>query len=94
MVENDWSLSFNKGYTENGFVKRVFHLHLRRAGDNDELYFRYYLIAHHDAAKQYEKLKLSLWKPYEHDKDGYTMAKAGLIKKYTSKAKDWIPKTI
>ncbi len=33
-------LSFNKGYTENGFAEKVFHLHLRYIGDNDELYFR------------------------------------------------------
>ena len=25
-------------------------------------------------AKQYEALKLSLWKQYEHDRDGYTAA--------------------
>ncbi|MBD5523445.1 MAG: GrpB family protein [Lachnospiraceae bacterium] len=93
MSENDQRLSFNKGYTENGFAERVFHLHLRRSGDNDELYFRDYLIAHPDAAKEYEKLKLSLWKPYEHDRDGYTEAKSKLVKEYTSKAKDGIPKT-
>lgn len=28
-------LSFNKGYTNDGFADRVFHLHLRYAGDND-----------------------------------------------------------
>ena len=93
MSENDRRLSFNKGYTEDGFAERVFHLHLRRSGDNDELYFRDYLIAHPDAAKEYEKLKLSLWKSYEHDRDGYTEAKAELVKEYTSKAKDDIPKT-
>lgn len=94
MSENDQRLSFNKGYTEDGFAERVFHLHLRRSGDNDELYFRDYLIAHPDAAKEYEKLKLSLWKPYEHDRDGYTEAKAELVKEYTLKAKDYIPKTV
>lgn len=87
MSENDRGLSFNKGYTENGFAERVFHLHLRRSGDNDELYFRDYLIAHPDAAKKYEKLKLSLWKPYEHDRDGYTAAKSEFVKEYTSEAK-------
>lgn len=80
MSENEQRLSFNKGYTENGFAERVFHLHLRRAGDNDELYFRDYLTAHPDAAKEYEKLKLSLWKQYEHDRDGYTEAKTEFVK--------------
>ena len=28
-------LAFNKGYTEDGFAERVFHLHVRRAGDWD-----------------------------------------------------------
>ncbi len=53
-------ISFNKGYTDNGFAEKVFHLHLRYAGDNDELYFRDYLIEHQDVARQYEELKLKL----------------------------------
>ena len=32
-------ISLNKGYTENGFADKVYHIHLRYAGDNDELYF-------------------------------------------------------
>ncbi|MCR5742260.1 MAG: GrpB family protein, partial [Lachnospiraceae bacterium] len=33
-------ISLNKGYTDNGFADKVYHIHLRYAGDNDELYFR------------------------------------------------------
>ncbi|MBQ2956752.1 MAG: GrpB family protein [Clostridia bacterium] len=84
-------MSFNRGYTENGFAERVYHLHLRYAGDNDELYFRDYLIAHPDAAKEYERLKLSLWKEFEHDRDGYTGAKSALVRKYTNLAKEEFP---
>lgn len=80
-------LSFNKGYTENGFAEKVFHLHLRYIGDNDELYFRDYLIEHDDIAHEYEKLKLMLWKKFEHNRDGYTNAKAELVHKYTNEAK-------
>lgn len=29
--------SFNRGYTPQGFAEKVFHLHLRLYGDNDEL---------------------------------------------------------
>ena len=87
MSENSGRLSFNKGYTENGFAERVFHLHLRKAGDNDELYFRDYLNAHPEVAKEYEKLKLSLWKQYEHNRDGYTKSKTAFVKEYTQKAK-------
>ncbi len=87
MSQGDNRLSFNKGYTENGFAERVFHLHLRYAGDNDELYFRDYLTEYSDVAKEYEDLKLRLWKEYEHNRDGYTNAKTELVKKYTEKAK-------
>ena len=87
MSESSGRMSFNKGYTENGFAERVFHLHLRKAGDNDELYFRDYLNDHPDVAKEYEKLKLSLWKPYEHDRDGYTESKTPFVKEYTQKAR-------
>ena len=87
MSESSKRLSFNKGYTENGFAERVFHLHLRKAGDNDELYFRDYLNAHSDVAKEYEKLKLSLWKQYEHDRDGYTERKTAFVSEHTYKAK-------
>lgn len=80
-------LSFNKGYTEGGFAKRVFHLHLRYVGDNDELYFRDYLIDHPKVAKEYEKLKLKLWKEYEHNRDAYTNAKTEFVNKYTEEAR-------
>lgn len=80
-------ISLNKGYTENGFAERVFHLHIRLQNDTDEIYFRDYLIAHPDIAKDYEQLKLRLWKEYEHDRDAYTQAKTEFVKKYTALAK-------
>jgi GrpB-like predicted nucleotidyltransferase (UPF0157 family) len=39
------------------------------------------------AAKEYEQLKLGLWKPYEHDRDGYTAAKAAFVARCTWAAK-------
>ncbi|MFS9157701.1 GrpB family protein [Streptococcus gordonii] len=87
MSESQGRMSFNKGYTPSGFAKRVFHLHLRYEGDHDELYFRDYLQEHPAVAKEYEKLKLSLWKQYEHNRDAYTDSKTDFIKKYTEKAK-------
>ena len=80
-------IDLNKGYTENGFAERVFHLHLRYAGDHDELYFLRYLNEHPDTAKAYEALKLSLWKRFEHDRDGYTAAKGDFIRRVTETAK-------
>lgn len=87
MCESDRRISFNKGYTENGFAERVFHLHLRKAGDHDELYFRDYLQSNPTVAKEYEELKLSLRKQYEHDRDGYTERKTAFVETYTREAK-------
>lgn len=95
LCENGWTcmsqtetrISLNKGYTERGFAEKVFHLHLRYAGDNDELYFRDYLNTCPDVAKAYEKRKLELWKKYEHDRDGYTEAKTEFVARYTELAK-------
>lgn len=80
-------LSLNKGYTEDGFAEKVFHLHIRFAGDNNELYFRDYLNEHPHIAIQYEKLKMTLWKEYEHNRDGYTEQKTEFVSKYTDEAK-------
>lgn len=80
--------SFNRGYTPQGFAEKVFHLHLRLYGDNDELYFRDYLIGHGDVAREYEKLKISLWRKYEFDRDAYTAAKTEFVLKYTLLAKE------
>ncbi len=80
-------ISLNKGYTETGFADKVYHIHLRYAGDNDELYFRDYLNEHPDVAKEYETLKLRLWKQYEHNRDAYTDAKTDFISKWTAEAR-------
>ncbi len=85
--EPDLKLVFNKGYTLDGFAEKVYHLHVRYLGDWDELYFRDYLLDHTDVAAQYGNLKLSLWKEYEHNRDGYTEAKSVFIIRYTEKAK-------
>ena len=87
MSESEKRISLNKGYTENGFAEKVYHLHLRYLGDNDEIYFRDYLNTHPEIAKKYENLKLGLWKKFEHDRDGYTEAKSEFVIKYTTLAK-------
>ena len=71
-------------YTEEGFADRVFHLHLRLTGDNDELYFRDYLRDHPEDAEKYQRLKLSLWKKFEYNRDAYTDAKGDFIKRCTN----------
>ena len=87
MSEQKTRKLFNRGYTPEGFAEKVFHLHLRKQGDHDEVYFRDYMNENETLKKEYEKLKLSLWKKYEHDRDGYTNAKTSFIIKYTNIAK-------
>ncbi len=70
--------SFNRGYTNEGFAEKVFHLHLHYYGDNDELFFRDYMNENFVLAKKYEKLKLSLWKEFKYNRDAYTNAKEAL----------------
>ena len=87
MSESPNRISLNKGYTEQGFAEKVFHLHLRMTGDHDEIYFRDYLCQHPDIAQAYQELKLSLWKQFEHNRDAYTDAKTDFINHYVSEAK-------
>lgn len=88
MSESNIRISLNKGYTENGFAKRVFHIHLRLEDDIDELYFRDYLFEYKEVAKEYEKLKIDLACKYKHNRDLYTELKTEFINKYTKIAKN------
>jgi GrpB-like predicted nucleotidyltransferase (UPF0157 family) len=87
MSEEPRRISLNKGYTEQSFAEKVFHLHLRFSCDNDELYFRDYLRDHPEVAGHYEALKTGLRDQYEHDRDAYTEAKKEFVVEYTQKAK-------
>lgn len=87
MSNNGNRVSLNKGYTENGFAEKVYHIHLRLMNDNDEVYFRDYLNAHPEIAREYEKLKISLWKKHEHNRDAYTNEKTEFVAHYTKLAK-------
>lgn len=82
------NMVFNKGYTKEGFSKKVYHLHVRSYDNWNELYFRDYLMEHKEVAEEYGKLKLELIKKYEHDRNGYTDAKTDFILKYTERAKE------
>ena len=87
VLDPEMKISFNKGYTPDGFAERVFHLHVHLSGDWDELYFRDYLIAHPETAAEYEKLKRSLFKQYEHDRDAYTQAKTQFVREVSQKGR-------
>lgn len=86
MTEEPGRLSFNRGYTSRGFAERVFHLHLRRRGDNRELYFRDYLREHRPLAEEYERRKRALAGPFRHDRDGYTREKGPFVEQWTAAA--------
>jgi GrpB-like predicted nucleotidyltransferase (UPF0157 family) len=73
-------LDLNKGYTPAGFADKVFHLHVRKDGDWDELWFRDYLIDHPDRAAEYAVLKRTLLAKYKNDRDAYTEAKTDFIR--------------
>jgi len=85
--KSPFELSYNKGYTPEGFADKVFHLHIRYFGDWDELYFRDCLIAHPNVAREYAKLKTKLAKEFMNDRDAYTGAKADFVQKYSSLGK-------
>ena len=87
MSASDERMSFNKGYTPEGYAERVFHIHFHHTGDNDEIRFRDYLIAHPDIAKEYERLKLSLLSRFKHNRDAYTDAKTAFVSKISEVAK-------
>lgn len=87
MSVSDKRMSFNKGYTPEGYAERVFHIHFHHRGDNDEIRFRNYLITHLDVAKEYERLKLSLLPKFKHNRDAYTEAKTDFIKRICDLAK-------
>jgi len=80
-------LMFVKGYTERGFAEKVYHIHVRYAGEWDELLFRDYLIAYPETAAEYAALKRSLLVKFEYDRDGYTAAKGAFIREYTARAR-------
>lgn len=81
-------MMFMKGYTPEGFKGQAYHLHVRYTGDWGELYFRDYLIAHPETAKEYGELKLLLMQQYKHNRDVYTEAKGDFIRKITAIAKN------
>lgn len=87
MAADERRMSFNKGYTPEGYAEKVFHIHVHETGDNDELLFRDYLRANPKAAKEYEELKLNLVPRFHHNRDGYTEAKTDFVKRIVAEAR-------
>ncbi len=88
MGENRDKISFNKGYTINGYEDKVFHIHIKQYQDCDELYFRDYLNDNVSKAKEYEKLKLELYEKYKPNRDLYTEGKKEFVTEIVKLAKE------
>lgn len=84
MSQSTSRISLNKGYTPAGYDERVFHLHLRMAGDNAEIRFRDCLLQNPDIAHEYETLKIGLAARYRHDRDAYTAGKSDFINRISN----------
>ncbi len=81
-------ISFNKGYKINGYADNVFHIHIKKYGDCDELYFRDYLNDNYEDAKEYERLKEELYRKYKPNRDLYTEGKTDFVTKTVNRAKE------
>lgn len=95
--ENPFEYLLAKGMTVDGFAERVFLLHLRYAGDWDELYFRDYLLDNPDVAKEYSCLKEKILDDISNGRlermpngqpNGYSNAKLSFVKDVSQKARD------
>lgn len=88
MNEDINKISFNKGYTIKGYADNVFHIHIKKYRDCDELYFRDYLNDNLQTAKEYEQLKLSLYEKYHPNRDLYTEGKNKFVMEIVRLAKE------
>ncbi len=86
-----------KGMTVDGFAEKVFLLHLRYAGNWDELYFRDYLLEHPDVAAEYSRLKEQILDDISEGRlermpngqpNGYSNAKFSFVKDISQRARD------
>ena len=80
-------VDLNKGYTEDGFADKVYHLHVKRLGDWDELVFRDYLEDHPEVADDYAALKLDLLSKFKYNRPTYTEAKTDFIRTAVRRAR-------
>ena len=88
MSESFDKISFNKGYTINGYADKVFHIHIKKNGDCDELYFRDYLNENQLKAIEYEKLKLELFNKCKPNRDLYTDSKKEFVNEIVNLARE------
>ncbi|WP_170159958.1 GrpB family protein [Frondihabitans australicus] len=71
---------------------RTDHVHVMRVGSEahtSHLLFRDYLQSHPDACADYEREKRRLAEAFEHDRDGYVVAKQQVVEAILVAANDW-----
>ena len=83
----EYRLDLCKGYTPQGYADKVFHLHIRRPGDWDEVVFCEYLKQNPEKAREYAELKSKLQKRFKHNRDAYTEAKGDFIRACVKEAR-------
>lgn len=91
MKEQRNHLMFVKGYSPAGLEKESYHIHMGTQDQDflwDRLYFRDYLKQNPSAAKEYEKLKLTLAEAFKNDREAYTKSKTDFINRITGLAKE------
>ena len=88
MLTEKSRISLNKGYREDGEEDQIFHIHLRRTGDVDEIYFRNALRKNPRMAKNYESLKEKLAEEFPESREDYIAGKSDFINKYTQMEKE------
>lgn len=88
MSEVSDKISFNKGYTINGYADNVFHIHIKEFGDCDELYFRDYLNDNPTKATEYERLKSELFNKCQPNRDLYTEGKKDFVNETVALARE------
>lgn len=81
-------LMMAKGYSKAGITGQTFHIHLRYAGNWDEIVFRDLLIKNPETAFKYGKLKRKLSEKYKNDREKYTESKSDFIKLALKMARD------
>ncbi|MBP5604015.1 MAG: GrpB family protein [Ruminiclostridium sp.] len=94
--EDPFRLLLAKGMSCKGFAEEVFLLHIRYAGEWDELYFRDYLLDHPDTAREYGELKIKILEDINAGRtermpdgkpNGYSRAKYEFVKRISEDAK-------
>ena len=81
-------MMFARGYSPKGVSGQTYHVHIRYAGDWDEIVFRDYLIKNPDIAREYCTLKRRLASEYTNDREIYTNSKTDFIAGINKRARD------